>query len=353
MYLWTSGALLSSLLGILSLGGWLFVSLPATAGEHEVAVAADAEPDPKCAAFGTDIDADVGAILRAGCQPTLAQMSKLMDNPLGNVAMLFTQFDWTGLENEANGKTGEQYLYTGILQFPKRLSDDWNIISRLVWTVPSLPIDADRLDDFSSQGGAIVPPAGGVAPIDAFSGRTTALGDSYYNGLFSPAEGIPMGDDGDFVWGLGFDLAFPTATEDITGSGKWSAGPSALGVYLGKKWKIGALAQHFWDYAGDDDRDDVNLTNLQYFIFYSLDDTTSIGAAPNVFANWEEDSDNAFTVPIGIGASKTLQFGKIPVRIGAEFHYSVVQPEDVPGADWNFRFYIIPAMPSALFEFLQ
>ena len=305
----------------------------------------------ECAALQQDLDADVGAIMRAGCQPSLAQMSKLMDNPLGNVAMLFTQFDWTQLENESNGREEDQFLYTGIAQFPKKLNDEWNLINRVVWTVPSVPVDKDDFDEFSSQGGAIVPPSG-FAPIDAFNGRTTGLGDTYYVALFSPADGIDVAT-GKFVWGAGFDLSFPTATEDVLGSGRWSAGPSGLGVYLGEKWKIGALGQHYWDYAGDDDRDDVNLTNLQYFVFYSLDETTSIGAAPNIIANWEQDSDDTFTVPVGIGASKTFQFGKVPVRFGVEYHYSVIQPDDVAGADWNVRFYVIPAAPSALFSFLQ
>ena len=174
----------------------------------------------------------------------------------------------------------------------------------------------------------------------------------YYVGLFSPAEGIDVGE-GKFLWGAGFDLGFPTATEDVTGSGRFSAGPSGLGVYLGKKWKIGALGQHYWDYAGDSNRDDVNLTNLQYFIFYELDETTAIGAAPNIIANWEQDSDNAFTVPIGIGIAKTFQFGKVPVRFGVEYHYSVVQPDNVPGVEWNVRFYVIPAAPSALFKWMN
>jgi len=41
------------------------------------------------------------------------------------------------------------------------------------------------------------------------------------------------------------------------------------------------------------------------------------------------------------------------VRIGAEVHYSVIQPDDVPGSEWDFRFYIIPAAPSALFSWMQ
>jgi hypothetical protein len=175
----------------------------------------------------------------------------------------------------------------------------------------------------------------------------------YYNGLFSPTDPISLDGGGKFLWGAGFDLGFPTATEDILGTGKWLAGPSGLGVYLGPKWKVGALAQQFWDFAGDGDRDDVNLTNLQYFVFYSLDETTSIGAAPNIIANWEQDSGNIFTVPVGIGFTKTIQIGKVPVRFGTEIHYSVIKPDDVAGAEWNFRFYVIPALPSALFDWMQ
>ena len=36
-----------------------------------------------CQKYRADIDADLGEVLRAGCEPTLAQMSALMDNPIG------------------------------------------------------------------------------------------------------------------------------------------------------------------------------------------------------------------------------------------------------------------------------
>ena len=318
---------------------------------------------PECAAFREDPDADIGDIIRAGCQPTLGQMSALMDNPLGNVAMLFTQFDISLLENPTNGKEANKVNYMGIFQFPKGISKNWNIINRVVWNVPSMPLDQDKIDAAadrirrrigSGEGPIVLPPANSpIAPIDLFDGRTTGFGDMYYNGLFAPKKGRKFEGGGSFLWGAGFDLGFPTATEDLLGTGKWLAGPSALGVYMGPKWKIGALWQQYWDYAGDDDRDDVSLTNLQYFIFWSLDEVTSIGAAPNIIINWEQSSGNEVTLPIGLGISRTFQFGKVPVRLGAEVHYSIVQPDDVVGQKWNFRFYIIPAAPSALFKWMK
>jgi hypothetical protein len=316
---------------------------------------------PQCAEFAKDPHADLGEVLKAGCEPTLAQMSKLMDNPLGNVAMLFTQFDVYSMTNDnVTDDSAIKSVYTGIAQFPKKLSDNWNLINRVVWTVPSMPLDQDKIDAAASlpqrygEGpGATLPPADKTAlPINVFDGRTTGFGDMYYVGLFSPNEGIDW-INGKFLWGAGFDAGFPTASEDILGTGKWTAGPSALAVYMGPTWKIGGLVQQYWDYAGEDDRDDVSLMNLQYFIYYTLDDVTSIGASPNIIANWEQDSDDRWTVPIGLGINRTFQFGKVPIRIGAEVHYSAIQPDNVPSAEWDFRLFIIPAAPSALFSWMN
>jgi hypothetical protein len=78
------------LFSILGLGSPGVFATEETAGVPE----SDAIKSEECLAFEKDIDADLGDVLKAGCEPTLAQMSALMDNPLGNVAMLFTQFDY-------------------------------------------------------------------------------------------------------------------------------------------------------------------------------------------------------------------------------------------------------------------
>ncbi len=317
--------------------------------------------DPKCVAFSADPDADLGEVIKAGCKPSLSQMSALMDNPLGNVAMLFTQFDFYVKKDPATGREDTQYNYMGIAQFPKKLNDNWNLINRVIWNVGSVPLDQDKIDeDFGSipGGGNLLPPVPGAPsplPIDLFSGRTTGFGDMMYVALFAPSKGNKCGKTGGTcLWGLGFDVGLPTATEDILGTGKYTAGPSALGVYIGPKWKYGALVTHFKDFASrDSDRADVNITNLQYLWYYSLSDTFSIGAAPNIIVNWEQTSGNKVTMPLGIGFNSTVNIGKVPVRFGAELHYSVITPDDVLGTKWDFRFYIIPAAPSALFSFMQ
>ena len=349
------------LIAVLTLICWQVIPCLAADDSPAASSSEEAALSEECKAFAKDLDADLGEVLKAGCEPTLAQMSKLMDNPLGNVAMLFTQLDVYRMTNEKfTNKTENKTVYTGIAQFPKKLNDDWNLINRVVWTVPSMPLDQGKidratgnLDQYGEGPGSTLPPAGGPRlPIDVFDGRTTGLGDTYYVGLFSPSEGKDW-INGKFLWGAGFDLGFPTASEDILGTGKFTAGPSALGVYMGPTWKIGGLVQNYFDFAGDDDRDDVSLMNLQYFVYYTIDEVTSIGASPNIIANWEQNGDNTWTVPIGLGINRTFQFGKVPVRIGFEAHYSVIQPDDTPSAEWDFRFFIIPAAPSALFKWMN
>ena len=195
----------------------------------------------------------------------------------------------------------------------------------------------------------------GPAPalIDLADGRTTGFGDMYYVGLFSQKDAMKLDNGASVVWGLGFDLGLPTAGKDLLGTGKWTAGPAALAAYLGKKWKFGGLVQHYWDYAGENDRPDVNTTNFQYLLYYSLNATTSIGAAPNVIIDWEQDSGDRSTIPIGLGINKTINIGKIPVRFGVEAMYSVQRPDNIPGSRWNYRFYAIPAVPSAMFGWMK
>jgi hypothetical protein len=336
---------------------------PAATAEGEAGQDGDAEMSAECIAMRADPDADIGEMLRTGCQPTLAQMSALMDNPLGNVAMFFNQLDLYELENdEAGNATEYQTNYMMLFQFPKKLNENWNLINRVVLNIPSVPLSQEKINDFEDlEFPPFNPPGGGPTqppseipflPIDQFSGRTSGFGDIYYVGLLSPAEPIRHGPGKISVWGAGLDLSFPSASEDLLGDGAFSMGPSALYAYMGPKWKMGALIQNYFSYATFSGRDDVRLMNLQYFVFYSLTDTLSIGAAPNIIANWQASSGDKWTVPIGLGVSKTFQFGKVPVRFGAEFHYNVERPNTV-GANWNFRFYVIPAAPSALFKWMQ
>lgn len=136
-------------------------------GASNMSLAQEADETPaeplseECKAFAADPNADVGDIMRAGCKPSIGQMAALMDNPLGNVAMLFTQFDTYVKKEPISGREDTQYNYMGIAQFPKKLNDNWNLINRIIWNVSSVPLDFDSEDSGFGAGpgdGTTLPP---------------------------------------------------------------------------------------------------------------------------------------------------------------------------------------------------
>ena len=90
------------------------------------------------------------------------------------------------------------------------------------------------------------------------------------------------------------------ATDKSLGTGKWSSGPMALGFYIGEKWIYGAVAQRWWSFAEDSERNGVNLTEIQYVLRYRVTPMTNIGFGPNIRVNWDADSDDRWTVPVGL-----------------------------------------------------
>jgi hypothetical protein len=71
-----------------------------------------------------------------------------------------------------------------------------------------------------------------------------------------------------FIWGAGPSFLFPSATEEMIGTGKWSAGPAAAGIFISGPWVAGAVIQNLWSFAGDDARQDVNAMTLRPIIYH-------------------------------------------------------------------------------------
>lgn len=155
------------------------------------------------------------------------------------------------------------------------------------------------------------------------------LGDFQYTAFFSPAKA------GKVIWGVGPAFLFPTATDDALGTGKWSAGPSAVVLTMPGRWVLGALANQLWSFAGEDDRPDVSSMLIQPFINYNFDKGWYLTSSPIITANWEADSDQRWTVPVGGGVGKIFKIGKQPLNAQVGAYYNVEHPDG--GADWNLR----------------
>jgi hypothetical protein len=160
-------------------------------------------------------------------------------------------------------------------------------------------------------------------------GSEFGLGDFTYQAFFSPAE--PSG----VVWGAGPAFVFPTNTDDRLGVDKWSAGAAFVALAKPGPWLVGALVQNVWSYAGDDDAPDVNFFSFQYFVNYNFKSGWYLTSTPTMTADWEADSDDRWTVPVGGGIGKLVRFGKQPVDIKAQAFWNVEKPDGA--ADWTLQ----------------
>ena len=160
-------------------------------------------------------------------------------------------------------------------------------------------------------------------------GSEFGLGDFTYQAFFSPAKLVKI------IWGTGPAFIFPTNTDDRLVVDKWSAGPAVVALAKPGHWLFGTLVQNVWSYAGDSDVPDVNFFSFQYFINYNFKNGWYISSTPTITADWEADSDERWTVPIGGGVGRLVKFGKQPVDLKLQGFYNVENPKGT--ADWSLQ----------------
>jgi hypothetical protein len=172
-----------------------------------------------------------------------------------------------------------------------------------------------------------------IGETDSQSG----LGDVNLSLFLTPA--MP----GSVIWGVGLAAGIPTATNAVLGTKKLSLGPSFLVLVQPGPWTIGALVQNTWSVAGSSERADVNLLFSQVFVTKNLSDGWYVNSAPVITANWQADSENTWTVPIGLGAGKLHVVGSTPVNFQAGVYKYVVAPDG--GPDWQIRAQVVLLFP--------
>jgi hypothetical protein len=99
---------------------------------------------------------------------------------------------------------------------------------------------------------------------------------------------------------------------------------------------IGGLVRQLWSFAGDSDRKDVNQLLLQPFVNYNMEDGWYLSSSPIITANWEADSDDRWTVPLGGGFGKIFRIGNQPMNAQLQGFYNVEHPRY--GPEWVMRF---------------
>ena len=160
--------------------------------------------------------------------------------------------------------------------------------------------------------------------------------------MLSPAPSIA----GNWLLGAGPTFIFPTASE-VTGHGKWQAGHAAVVGYVSQKWMLGAFVQNWTSFSGDGSRPNTNQMNLQPIATYFLGKGLTIGYSGNILADWKAAPGNVWTVPLGLGVSKVVRFGKLPVKIEVAGQYMPIDP-DAFGQQWNIQVSFTPVIPKLI-----
>jgi hypothetical protein len=257
---------------------------------------------------------------------SLTEINKKLTNPVSSIwSFTFQQNNYRLTFHQPNSVTrwSSNLLFQPVL--PVAITGDWNLITR-----PVIPL-------FVSQ-----PHPNPNDPTK--NARNTNFGDITLLNMLSPSPNLV----GNWLLGLGPTWMFPTAGSDFTGQGKWQVGPAGLVGYLSDKWILGAFPQVWWSFAGPNSREATESLNLQPIASYFLPDGWSVGYSGNVLANFKaRQSENVWTVPIGLEVAKVHKLGKLPVRFALAGQWMPVHPEEA-GQKWNIQLVIAPVIPKLI-----
>lgn len=234
-------------------------------------------------------------------------LAQQLQNPIADLVSVPLQNNF-----EFGVGPGDDFRYVLNLQpvIPIGVGARWNLVSRTIVPIVSQP--------------ELVPDAGSAS----------GLGDVLQSAFLSPKE------SGAVIWGAGAVALLPTATDDLLGGDRWGLGPTAVVLTQMSGWTVGALANHVWSVAGDEDRPDVNQTFLQPFVSYNLPGGTSLGAQTETVYDWEQER---WTVPLQAFVGQLVKVGKLPVNLQLAGRWWAEGPPLAP--EYGIRFIVTFLLP--------
>ena len=278
------------------------------------------KPDPNASAAANPSAAAMSA------SPTNSfEAAQQAQNPLSPLYSLLN-------ENDTNFGMGPLHRTQDVLLvepvIPVRLTPDFNLITRWITPVIWQP--------------ALAPSIGPLPGVGPKSG----LGNIAPQFFFTPAH---QGDG--FVWGLGANAWFPTATDKTLGVNHFGGGPTAVALEIQGPLLYGVLASNTW--AGTQGSSAtlqrINQMTLQPVIFYNLPaGGWYLASLPLITADWTVE--HKWTLPIGGGIGRVMPFGGVIVnaRLDAYYNGALGHASGITNVgNWTARFTLHFVLPNA------
>jgi hypothetical protein len=245
-----------------------------------------------------------GSAPQVRAEPTEDELAKLVQNPVGNLISV-------PFQNNANLNFGPEKGTLDVLNIqpviPFSLNNDWNIITRTIIPVVSLPP---------------------LAPRDS---RTNGIGDVQFNAFLSPAQ------PGQWIWGVGAIVQVPTHSNARLGNDNWGLGPTVVMLHMarGDPWVYGVLVNNIWSAGTHGGSPSYSNGLIQPFLNYNFAGGAYLTTSPIITVDWKASGGNHWTVPLGGGVGKVLHLGMQPVNMQIAAYYNVVRPDF--SANWQIR----------------
>jgi hypothetical protein len=252
--------------------------------------------------FGTVLWVSPVAAQTAAQKADLVELAKASQNPVGDLIAVPFQFNFNtggGLEDQAFLNMNFQPV------IPFTLSEDWNVVARTI--VP--------LNSLAGSDGS----------------RFSGIGDIQEQVYLTLAK--PRG----VIWGVGPMFSFPTSTIAPLETGSWAAGPGAVVLKNTGPWVLGELFNWYFTFADTGDSTEFNYFVTQPFVNYNFGRSGwALAFAPIITYNYDGESGQKWTVPLGLGITKTTVFDGKPMSIGVQYYSNAERPTSAAGQQLRF-----------------